>query len=235
MQTVKQTFCSRCREMNLPYLSACAYCGAPLASAPPTVMVVPEPPRPSDLPPLLWALACSFLALCGLIAAGPLRPLLGVLTHPILLISAAVVSLLLTGLFLAERISREPRPYSLLSSRDLMALSWSVAALLGASQLLKYSLPSMPVITRYDILPKSGDGCRAEVFIKGDEGDEIWRLTGIGRKSEKEIVGVIVRRPGGGSARLPMWRHTPEGDCAITKYHLMINGKEADQVDGISR
>jgi hypothetical protein len=221
--------------MNLPYLSACAYCGAPLAPPAPTVQVAPpETAHPSDLPPLMWAMVCAFLALWGMVAAGPLHALLGVLTHPWLLGAVAVGSLILTGTYLAERFSPEPAPHSMLSVRDLMALSWTTAALLGAGQFLKYVLPPMPVITRYQIVSKVGDACRAEVFVKGEEGDEMWRLTGLNRKSEKEIVGIIVRRPGGGSARLPTVQHTPQGDCGIVKYHLMVNGKESDQVDGVA-
>jgi hypothetical protein len=234
MQTVKQSFCVRCRELNAPFLSACAYCGAPLD---PAVHFLPpldaEPLAPSDLPPLLWALVCLFLALWGLVAAGPIHGLLSALTHPALLIACAMISLILTGMFLAERVSKEPKPRALLSVRDLMALSWTTAALLAATQSLKYILPSMPVITRYEIMRNTGDGCRVEVYIKGEDGDEMWRLTGLNRKSEKEIVGIIVRRPGGGSARLPTTEHTAQGDCAIAKYHLMVNGKETDQVDGV--
>jgi hypothetical protein len=161
-----------------------------------------------------------------------MQGLLGILTHPYLLAGAAVVSLILTGIFLAERVSGESPPNRLLSARDLMALSWTAAALLGATQLVKYVIPPMPVITRYEMLSRSGNGCRVEVFIKGEEGDELWRLTGLSRKNENEIAGVIVRRPGGGSARLPISMHTPQGDCPIVKYHLMVNGKDADQVDG---
>ena len=156
------------------------------------------------------------------------------MTHPYLLIAAAVVSCILTGLYLAERFSNQALPHSLLSTRDIMALSWTAAALLGAGQLVKTVVPNMPTITRYEMASSSGsgDGCRVEVFIKGQPGDELWRLTGLNRQSEKEVVGIIVRRPGGGSARLPTTEHTPQGDCAIVKYHLMINGKESDSVDG---
>ncbi len=191
------------------------------------------PPVSSDLVPLTWALVCSFLAIFGLVVAGPLRGLLAVISHPYLLIAAAILSLILTGLFLAERFAGESAPRSLLSTRDLMALSWTAAALLGSSQLLRFILPPMPVITRYELLPKVGDGCRIEAYIKGEEGDELWRLTGLNRKSEKEVVGIIVRRPGGSSARLPVKENTPQGECSIVKYHLMVNGIESDQVDGI--
>ena len=89
----------------------------------------------------------------------------------------------------------------------------------------------MPIITHYEMAHSPGDGCRIEVYLKGEEGDELWRLTGLNRKSEKEIVGVIVRRPGGGSARLPTTKHTPQGDCQIVKYHLLVNGKEMDSIE----
>ena len=189
----------------------------------------------SDLPPLLWALVCFFLALWGLVAAGPLQGLLPLLTHPYLLIAWAAVSVMVTGIFLAERVTGEKPARALISTRDLMALSWTAAALLGAGQIVKYLVPPRPVITRYEKLAKEGDGCRVEVFVKGQDGDELWRLTELSRKSEKEIVGVIVRHAGGGSARLPMTKSTPEGECAIAKYHLMVDGKESDHVDGISR
>ena len=237
MQTFGQIVCPRCREINPPHLAVCVHCGAALAPPllSPHALAAAEPAPASDLPPLLWALVCFFLALWGLIASGLLQGLLGILTHPYLLAAAAIVSLILTGLFLSERVSREPPPDRLLSSRDLMALSWTAAALLGATQLVKYIVPPMPVITRYEMLSKTGDGCRAEVFIKGEPGDELWQLSGLGRKNEKEVVGIIVRRTGGGSARLPSTVRTPNGDCAIVKYHLMINGREADQVDGMGQ
>jgi hypothetical protein len=220
--------------MNLPYLSVCAYCGQPLEPplAPPlTASLAPTPA--SDLPPLLLALACFFVALWGLVAAGPLHGLLGILTQPYLLLTWAVVSLILTALFLVERFAGDAAPRALLSTRDLMALSWAAAALLAGGQFVKYIIPPMPVITRYEMVAKVGDGCRVEVFIKGQEGDELWRLTGLSRNSKNEVVGIIVRRPGGGSARLPTVEHTPHGDCAIVKYHLMVNGKESDHVDGV--
>ncbi len=233
MQTVKQIVCPRCRELNPAHNSVCFQCGG--AFAPPAAFrpsLAPEPAPQSDLPPLIWTVVCIFLALWGLLAAGLLQGLLGILAHPFLLATAAIVSLILTGMFLAERVSGESPPNRLLSSRDLMALSWTVAALLGATQLVKYVIPPMPAITRYEMLSRTGNGCRVEVYIKGEEGDELWRLTGLSRKNEKEIVGVIVRRPGGGSARLPATIRTVQGECAIVKYHLMVNGKDADQVDG---
>ena len=211
----------------------CFQCGGALAPPPvPRLTAVADPEPPSDLPSLIWTVVCIFIALWGLLAAGLMQGLLGILTHPYLLAGAAAVSLILTGVFLAERVSGESPPNRLLSARDLMALSWTAAALLGATQLVKYVIPPMPVITRYEMLSRSGEGCRVAVFIKGEEGDELWRLTGLNRKNENEITGVIVRRPGGGSARLPATVHTPQGDCAIAKYHLMVNGKDADQVDG---
>ena len=234
MQTLKQNLCPYCRELNLPFLSVCANCGQPLAPPAPRLLVPSALPAPvSDLPALLWTLVCSFLALWGLVAAGPLHGLLGILTHPYLLLAWAVVSLLFTGLFFAERAAKQPAPYALVSTRDLMALSWTAAALLGAGQFLKFMLPAMPAITRYERVAEAGDGCYVEVYVKGQEGDELWRLTGLGRKNEKDIVGIIVRRPGGGSARLPTTEHTPQGDCAIVKYHLMVDGKESDHVDGV--
>ena len=233
MAIVPQVMCPRCRETNYAYLTVCVYCGEGLSAAPMvrTAAFVLPPQPASDLPPLLWALTCFFLAIFGLIFAGPLRPLLGILTHPYLLIGAAAVSLIVTGVYLAERFTHEHRPRTLLSSCDLMALSWTCAALLGASQILKYVVPPMPVITHYEKAPGSGDGCRIEVYLKGEEGDELWRLTGLNGKSEKEVVGVIVRRPGGGSARLPMTKRTPQGDCDIVKYHLVVNGKEVDSIE----
>src|SRR5262249_29322674 len=144
-----------------------------------TTMFVPPPQPASDLPPLLWALTCFFLAIFGLVAAGPLRGILGVLTHPYVLISAAGFSLIVTGIYLSERFTKERRPRTLLSSCDLMALSWTCAALLGASQILKYVIPPMPVITHYEMAKGTGDGCRIEVYLKGEEGDELWRLTGL--------------------------------------------------------
>jgi hypothetical protein len=234
MQTVKQILCPRCREMNLPYLSVCAYCGQPLDPPAPTHLAAPLTPVPaSDLPALLLALACFFVALWGLVAAGPLHGMLGILTQPYLLLAWVIVSLVLTGLFLTERFTGDAVPRALLSTRDIMALSWAAAALLAGGQFVKLVIPLMPVITRYEIVSKDGDGCRVEVFVKGQDGDELWRLTGLSRKSEKEVVGIIVRRPGGGSARLPTMEHTPQGDCAIVKYHLMVNGKECDHVDGV--
>jgi hypothetical protein len=225
--------------MNLPFLSACAYCGAPLAPAAAQVPAPPAAPDDSagspDLPPLLWTLVCLFLAIWGLIVAGPLRGLLGVLTNTYVLIGAALVSAVVTGMYFAERVAGQARPHALLSTRDLMVLSWTLAALLGASQATKYILPPLPVITRYEQVGGSGDGCRVEVYVKGEEGDEMWRLTGLSRKSQKEVVGIIVRRPGGGSARLPTVQHTPRGDCAIVKYHLLVNGKESDQLDGVGQ
>lgn len=234
MATIHQVSCPRCRESNFAYLTVCAYCGAALAADPilrATSVLMPPPQPASDLPPLLWALTCFFLAIFGLVAAGPLRPLLPLLTHPYVLIGAASLSAILTGLYLAERVSRERSQRSLLSTLDLMAISWTCAALLGASQLLKYVVPPLPVITHYEMAQSSGDGCRIEVFLKGEEGDELWRLTGLNRKNENEVVGIIVRRPGGGSARLPTTRRTPQGDCEIVKYHLMVNGKEIDSID----
>jgi hypothetical protein len=178
---------------------------------------------------------CFFLAIFGLVAAGPLRGLLGILTHPYLLIAAAGFAMIATCVYLVDRFTKEHRPRALLSSCDLMALSWTCAALLGASQVLKYVVPPMPVITHYVRAQGSGDGCRIEVYLKGEDGDELWRLTGLDRKSEKEVVGIIVRRPGGGSARLPLTKRTPEGECDIAKYHLLVNGKEVDSIDGAAR
>lgn len=233
MQTVKQIVCPQCQQLNPADNLTCDQCGMQLAKAPPPRPVVTiEHEPPSDLPPLMWAVVCFFLALWGLIASGLLHGILGFLTHPYLLAAAAVASMILTGMYLAERASREPPPERLLSARDLMALSWTAAALLGATQLVKYTAPPVPVITRYELVSKPGEGCRVEVFVKGDPGDELWRLTGMNKKNEKEIVGIIVRRPGGGSARLPLTMHTPQGQCSIVKYHLMINDREADNVDG---
>lgn len=232
MITVLQVLCPRCRELTPANLLACSHCGQLLPAPSVSHSGLPPPTRASDLGALVWALVSLFVAIWGLIVAGPLHWLLGPLTHPYLLIAAPVISIILTGLFLAERVTGEPNPNALLSTRDLMALSWTAAALIGAGQIVKTILPPLPVITRYAMLPKASDGCRVEVFIRGEEGDELWRLTGLNRKSEKEIVGIIVRRPGGSSARLPLTESTPQGECAIRKYHLMVNGKESDLVDG---
>ena len=109
MATIHQVSCPRCREFNFAYLTACVYCGETLAAAPVlrAADVMPTPQAVSDLPPLLWALTCFFMAIFGLVAAGPLRPLLAILAHPYLLIGAASVSMIVTGLYLAERVSRE--------------------------------------------------------------------------------------------------------------------------------
>jgi hypothetical protein len=237
MQTVKQIVCMRCRELNSPHLMTCAYCGqslGALGSAIPTARPLPRK-QDSDLPALLWTLVCLFVALWGLVAAGPLEGLLGVLTHPYFLLAAATASLLVTGLFLSERILKERPRQALLSTRELMMLSWTAVALLSAGQLLKYVLPRNPVITRYDMVHEGSDGCRVEVFVRGHAGDELWRLTAPGKRDQSTIVGVIVRRAEGGSFRLPETQHTSAGDCAISKYHLMVNGRENDSVDGVTR
>ncbi len=234
MQTVKQVVCPNCQGLNPAHYTMCDHCGTRLAPEPvarPVVNIEPAPPP--DLPPLIWAIVCFFLALWGLVSSGLLAGLVGFLTHPYLLAAAALVSLVLTGVYLAERASREPPPDRMLSARDLMALSWTTAALLGATQFIKYVVPPHPVITRYEILSKAGEGCRAEVYVKGETGDELWRLTGTNRKDEKEIVGIIVRRPSGGGARLPITVRTAQGECSIVKYYLTIDGKVLDKVDGI--
>ena len=236
MQTVKQVVCPRCQELNPANAFNCDHCGAEIAPRPkPRPVVTLEPEPLSDLPRLMWAVICAFLALWGLMASGILRGLTGLITHPYLLASAAVACSVLTGLFLAEKASREPPPDRLLSARDLMALAWTATAMLGATQFVKYTIPSIPVITRYEMAVKKGDGCRIEVFVKGETGDELWRLTGASSANGNEVVGIIVRRPGGGSSRLPTTMHTPQGDCEIVKYHLMIGGREADKVDGIGQ
>ena len=155
MQTVQQILCPRCGALNLPYVTECASCRAALAPAPNSPLLpsslAPNADTTSDLSPLVWALVCFFLAVWGLVAAGPLRGILGVLVQPYLLLAAALVSLIVTGIYVAERASREPRPHALISTKELMALSWTAAALLGAGQFLKYVLPAMPVIARYQI------------------------------------------------------------------------------------
>src|SRR5690349_2435408 len=109
MATIHQIHCPRCRESNYAYLTVCVYCGAALGSPPPvrTTAFIPPPQPASDLPALIWALTCFFLAIFGLVAAGPLRGILGFLTHPYVLIGAAGVSMIATGIYLAERYSRE--------------------------------------------------------------------------------------------------------------------------------
>src|SRR5690242_10271520 len=98
MASIPQVVCPQCRESNYAYLTVCVYCGEALSAVPVmrTTAFVPPPQPASDLPPLLWALTCFFLAVFGLAAAGPLRGLLGVLTHPYLLIGAAAVSTLVS-------------------------------------------------------------------------------------------------------------------------------------------
>ena len=147
MQTVKRIRCTQCGELNYEGLVSCDFCGVPTnPRVLPSSFMSADAPDREDLPPLLWALVCMFIAVWGLEVAGPLRVLLGVLTNPYLLIGSIVLSALLTGLFLSERTSLKHRPPSLLSSRDIMALSWTFAALVGASRLVKYVTPAMPVI-----------------------------------------------------------------------------------------
>lgn len=236
MQTIKQITCPRCNELNYPQETHCIYCGAllrPPGFVPPRPIPAPAaPPLPSDLVPLLWTLICLFVALWGMVIAGPLRGFIGFLTHPASLIVAATVALVFTGLYLSERMMKEPPPRALLTNRDLMVLAWTGAALLGVGQGVKLILPPLPVITSYQPLPKNDGGCRVEVSVRGREGDELWRLTELNKRGQKVITGVIVRRAEGGSVHLPLRQHTAHGDCAIVKYHLLVDGKEVDNLDG---
>src|SRR5579872_2350104 len=137
MQTVRQIVCPNCQELNPADLTQCHFCGHAIA---PTVAPRPLPPvetaPPPELPPLLWALVCLFIAVWGLMAAGLLTPIVAYITHPYVTVAAGALSLLVTGLFLAERFSHESPPERMLTSRDLMALAWTATALLGATLLV---------------------------------------------------------------------------------------------------
>lgn len=239
MQTLQQILCPRCQEFNDLQEEFCANCGLPLKQpAAPTTQITPPPaPAPpdtkSDLVPLLITLVSLFGAIWGFAAAGGLYPLVGFLTHPVVVICGIVFALIMTGLLLSERVLKEPPPRAMLSTHDVFVLSWTLAALLGVGMLLKKPLfEAMPAITRVQPMPDAPDGCRVEVWFAGRPGDELWRLTEFRKTGQKSITGVVLRRESGGSVHLQTTYHTDKGDCAIGKYHVTANGKEIDSAEG---
>lgn len=224
--------CSRCHEINPPFAASCIHCGQPLSASGAAHAATPAPSDASDLPALLWTTVCLFIAFWGLVAAGPLHGLLGIATHPYTLIAVTGAALLVSCLYLIDSATRSPKPAAMLSTRDLMALTWTAAAMISIGQIVRLLEPARPVISRYEPAAPSAGGCRVDVYVVGREGDELWRLTGLAKGGGSIVVGAVVRRPGGGSFHLPETQHTPNGDCAIAKYHLIVRGKEVDSVEG---
>lgn len=95
---------------------------------------------------------------------------------------------------------------------------------------MRVAAPAPPFV-RVQPVPSRGGGYCAEVWLKGEAGDSLTRLTEHGRHGEHRTSGVALMRARGLSPELPTTAKTAVGTCRISRYHLLVDRVETDSVD----
>lgn len=85
-------------------------------------------------------------------------------------------------------------------------------------------------IERFALLSPGPDGCRAEAWVSGQQGDELIRLFQTRKRSPSIYSETIIRHPRGNSTRIPGTVRSTSGNCRIARYHLLLDGQEKDTV-----
>ncbi len=84
---------------------------------------------------------------------------------------------------------------------------------------------------RVNVVSVDSSGCRAEGWVEGKQGDTIVSLTGYSRGGSRSVRGYAVVHPDATTNELRRTASTPQGDCSVVRYHLLVNGQETDSKD----
>ena len=239
--------CPNCQEISLPGDSICRHCGQPFTGSEPTLPMIPQilgtpdatvampphsflgSPRNPDLKRLVFVECCLFLVLWSLVIAGLLHRIALYVTHPVLILVSLGIALLVSALYLSEKLTGEEPPVALLSMRDLFVFAWVGTFCMGFGQVARLFIPPPPRISESRVVGDSNERKRVEIWVEGRIGDDLLAIVNYD-KSGRHVVGVIVRHPGAGNDPLPLTYRTPSGELEVSKYHLRSHGTEIDSL-----
>ena len=125
------------------------------------------------------------------------------------------------------------RDPDILTLQDRAVIALVILTVVGVWKIGRWIVNRPPAVVRYQMLPARGGGCRVEVWMNGKPGDRFLRLTGGGKGQGRAPTGIAIVGDPTGSADLPLTLKTSHGTCGIGRYHLVINGHEVDQIDGL--
>jgi hypothetical protein len=89
--------------------------------------------------------------------------------------------------------------------------------------------PAVPVV-RHEVVAVTPDGCKAEVWVSGKEGDSLIRLMHPQKYGRPIFMGVALIHKNLTSSRVAIEVNTPEGRCGIVRWNLLVNGQQTDSL-----
>ncbi len=98
--------------------------------------------------------------------------------------------------------------------------------------LWKYLRPEAP-IARYQVVATTSDSCQAEVWLTGQEGDRLIRLMQPHKHGPPTFAGVAVQHEQNMSSRVATTVTTPQGQCQIIRWHLLVKDKQIQSLGRI--
>jgi hypothetical protein len=117
-----------------------------------------------------------------------------------------------------------------IGDRDGLLIIGGMIALIVLIPFLWRAITPSARIERFELLSPGPDGCRAEAWVSGTSGDELIRLFETRKRRPSIYRQTIIRHPRGNSTRIPDIVRSTSGNCRIARYHLLIDGREADTV-----